>query len=85
MTYCDRYDYMGKCRERQRQQNLVERRRLTVPATPQVAVKVMGADAEVSEFLFDSAPTLSDLIAQAGGGATIVSVETVTRPVRLFG
>ena len=85
MSGTDRYDYMGRCRARQMGQSLVERRRMAIRIAPQICVKIAGDDDSVSELLFDGPPTLSQLMAEAGGNATIVSVEKQDRAVRVFG
>ena len=81
----DRYDFIGRARQRNLQESLRERRRLAVQALTEYCVKVTRDGRTVDELVFDTRPTLAQLVERAGQDATVVSIESMKRTVLVAG
>lgn len=81
----DRYDFIGRARQRNLQDSLRERRRLAVQALTEYSVKVTRDGRTVDELIFVTRPTLGQLVERAGQDATVVSIESMKRTVLVPG
>lgn len=81
----DRYDFIGRTRQRNLQHSLRERRRLAVQALMEYSVKITRDSKTVDELVFDARPTLGQLVERAGSDATVVSIDSMKRSVLVAG
>jgi len=78
----DRYDYLGRLHRTRMEERMRERREVALRAASKVRVQITRDGTTVDELLFDTPPTLADLIARAGSDAFVLAIGRA-RPDRL--
>lgn len=70
----DRYDYQSRALAQRMADGLRERRRVALKAASKVSVQITRDGQSVSELIFDTPPTLAQLVERAGADAFVLAI-----------
>ena len=70
----DRYDYRGRVLSRRMTEAMRERRQAALKGASKVCVQVTSDGQTISELIFDTPPTLAELVNRAGAGAFVLAI-----------
>ncbi len=70
----DRFDYRGRVLAQRMDDDLRERRRAALKAASKVSVQITSDGQSVRELIFDTPPTLAQLVERAGAEAFVLAI-----------
>lgn len=70
----DRYDYQSRALAQRMEDGLRERRRVALKTASKVSVQITRDGQSVSELIFDTPPTLAQLVERAGADAFVLAI-----------